>query len=389
MRYTLVTDEQQLPALYFDLAKASKHERRMVIQQALSTHCNSVTAFSTQPLIVNLGLAKCIQEFDFVALDPDILTLGLQPFMLNLGNSEQRAKSLEIAKQYDALEGGAIRVSLHDLKDLTANEIKHVPVSFMETDLTLGGFGDLLAVTLGSTHVLYTAFQSFWREWSRARPFLSNLNDVTRQVKPVHIMRRIQLELFYWFESKRQDLTPRAVDFTLLLHELHMATFTPPALPANLFGKALALPNTASPPVLPPSDMSSVTPSLLSDLSSLTGLLLSTQAGQSLKKPSGGGDAILNLSPDKELDASLAGHKIKSICKPPYPVNQAGKEMCIAYHAKGRCYTTCNRAADHKPHSTEEQVMLRSYVEEQVKKSKRDSASRSRTSTASGAHVPP
>lgn len=128
-----------------------------------------------------------------MALDPDILTLGLQPFMLNLGNAEQRAKSLEIAKQYDALEGGAIDVSLHDLKDLIANEIKHVPVSFMET---------VLAVTLGSTHVLYMAFQSFWHEWSCACPYLSNLIDVTRQVKPVHIMRRIQLELFYWFDSK-------------------------------------------------------------------------------------------------------------------------------------------------------------------------------------------
>ena len=128
-----------------------------------------------------------------------------------------------------------------------------------------------------------------------------------------------------------------------------MATFTPPAVPAHFFGQALALPaTTASPLVLPPSDMSSVTPSLFSDLSSLTGLLLSTQASQSLKKPSDGRDAILNPSPDKELDASLAGHKIKSICKPPYPVNHAGKEMCIAYHAKGCCYTLCNRAADHK-----------------------------------------
>ena len=139
------------------------------------------------------------------------------------------------------------------------------------------------------------------------------------------------------------------------------------------------------------SGTTSVSPSLLSDLSSLTGLLLASQATLPTKKTNAGsGDAVLNPSPDPELDAALAGHKIKSVCKPPYPTNLGGVEMCIAYHSKGRCYTKCNRAADHKPHSTEEQVMLRSYVEAQVKQNKRDTTTRSqRQTTTPGAGVPP
>mmetsp|Transcript_905 Transcript_905/g.1363 ORF Transcript_905/g.1363 Transcript_905/m.1363 type:complete len:146 (+) Transcript_905:1242-1679(+) len=141
---------------------------------------------------------------------------------------------------------------------------------------------------------------------------MNNVIDVTRQVKPVHILRRLQLGLFYWFDSKRQNLTPRTVDFTLLLHELHMATFTPPVLPAHLFGQALAFPSGTPTPSLQPSNTSSVTPTFLSDLSSLTGLLLSSQASQSIKKPTGGGDALLNPSPDKDLDAALAGQYLQT-----------------------------------------------------------------------------
>ena len=391
MKYTCVANEQDLPDLYIALAKAAKHERRMVIQQALSVYCNSAAAFCMQPLVVNLTIAKCIQEFDFVALDPDILSLGLQPFILNIGNAEQRAKTLEIATQFDALEGSKIGVTLQDLKDLSATEVKHVPLTFMETEQTLGSFGDLLAVTLGVNHVLFVAYSAFWKEWSRARPFLSNAIDVARLLKPVHILRRIQLELFYWFNSKRQNTVPRTVDFTLLLHEIHMATFTPPALPPHMFGASLAFPTATVPALTAASDTTSVSPSLLSDLSSLTGLLLASQATLPTKKTNAGsGDAVLNPSPDPELDAALAGHKIKSVCKPPYPTNLGGVEMCIAYHSKGRCYTKCNRAADHKPHSTEEQVMLRSYVEAQVKQNKRDTTTRSqRQTTTPGAGVPP
>ena len=53
------------------------------------------------------------------------------------------------------MEGGKIGVTLQDLKDLSATEIKHAPLTFMETEQTLGSFGDLLAVTLGVNHVLF------------------------------------------------------------------------------------------------------------------------------------------------------------------------------------------------------------------------------------------
>ena len=255
MRYLELATEVELPDIYDKLTKSSKQERRLVLQQAFTAQANVATAFYVQPLIVNLNLAKCIQEFEFVASDPDILSQGLQPFILNLGNAEQRAQTLATVQQFDALEGGKLGLTLQDLQTLKATEVKHVPLTFMELDTTLATFGDLLAVSLGTNHILFTAYPTFWKAWQRSRLQFSSAIDIARTLKPVHIMRRIQLDLFYWFDAKRQALVPTPVEFSKLIHELHMATFTPPTLPASLSALA-SNPNSGS--LATPIDLSEI-----------------------------------------------------------------------------------------------------------------------------------
>jgi hypothetical protein len=80
----------------------------------------------------------------------------------------------------------------------------------------------------------------------------------------------------------------------------------------------------------------------------------------------GSGDVVINPQPDHDLNKALDGNRIRIICKPPFPQNTAKQDMCISYHAKGRCFSLCGRAADHKPHSDKETAILRSYVEAQV-----------------------
>ena len=369
MRYLEVNTDAALPPVYETLAKATKQERRVVLQQAFTAQANVATAFCCQPTVVNLNLAKCILEFEFAASDPDILTQGLQPFILNLGNAEHRAKTLENVQQFDELEGGKLGLTLQDLLALKAADVQHVPVTFMELDTTLASFGDLLVVTLGAQHVLLTAYRQFWREWQRSRLQFSSAIDIARTLKPVHILRRIQLELFYWFNSKRQALTPLPVEFSKLVHELHMATFIPPVLPPALFAMT-SNPNSGSQGT--PSALSILLPSepsgnnSISDLSSITDFFTAFQQHQKPPPTKGSGEAVINSHPDPDLDGYLAGNKIRVVCKPPFPQNSAKQEMCISYHAKGRCFALCGRASDHKPHSDKEKAILRSYVEAQV-----------------------
>ena len=76
MRYLELATEAELPSIHDKLAMAAKQERRIVLQQAFTAQANEATAFCMQPIIVNLNLAKCLQEFDFVASDPDIMSQG-------------------------------------------------------------------------------------------------------------------------------------------------------------------------------------------------------------------------------------------------------------------------------------------------------------------------
>jgi hypothetical protein len=158
------------------------------------------------------------------------------------------------------------------------------------------------------------------------------------------------------------------VDFRKVIHEINMATFIPPTLPATLMLESLAATVTTSNPTTPVGLMApSIHGSLaqFSDLSTITDFMSSFQNATKTTQQ-GSGDVVINPNPDQELNKALDGNRIRVICKPPFPQNAAKQDMCISYHAKGRCISLCGRAADHKPHSDKETAILRSYVEAQV-----------------------
>ena len=105
-------------------------------------------------------------KFDFSCKDQDDLSWGMQPFIINNGNAEQRNASLINEMKFDMLELGSIGLQLQDLETLLAKEVKHVPVTNMELNITLATFGDLLAVVLGPNHQVSAAYQLFWMEWN-------------------------------------------------------------------------------------------------------------------------------------------------------------------------------------------------------------------------------
>ena len=95
----------------------------MLIQSFMTERSNHDDAFCSQPLIVNLTMAKCIQEFDCLPGHPDTISQGLHPFVINYGNMEAREHSLKNAQRYDAIENSALGIMLQDLDSLLANEI--------------------------------------------------------------------------------------------------------------------------------------------------------------------------------------------------------------------------------------------------------------------------
>ena len=61
---------------------------------------------------------------------------------------------------------------------------------------------------------------------------------------------------------------------------------------------------------------------------------------------------------------------IKDRCRDkniPWPKTARGDRFCPTYHIKSMCNTRCGHAADHRPHSAEEDAVLVTWCEKYYK----------------------
>jgi hypothetical protein len=323
----------ELPDIYIKIAKATKQEVRKLIQNTMVERCTAPTAYSGQSLIVTPSIAAMISEFEFVAGDSETLSQGLHPFIINNGDAAQRTASLQNATKFDLMEANGFAIALSDLESLLAKEAKHVPITFTELELTLAIFGDLLVILLNVTHTVVKAYKKFWEEWKRSHIRLSQMIDITRTLEPAHIMRRIQLSLFLWFDTVRRGDTPRAIDFVSILDDLNLSTFIKPQMPANFYKTESHMLPEVGGPAEPPISKTST-----------------KQRAAVVINPAG---------PDAKLFELFEGLRMREVIKnESMPTNKNGTTMCLSYHGKGQCYTDCKRVGDHKVHTTAEQKAL-------------------------------
>jgi hypothetical protein len=87
------------------------------------------------------------------------LKTGLQPFIIADGSEEYCRANLELARTYGLLHDSDYGITFADLQALEAKEVKSIPLMYFELEKSLGMFGNLLGVTLGSTHIPTVAFR--------------------------------------------------------------------------------------------------------------------------------------------------------------------------------------------------------------------------------------
>jgi hypothetical protein len=127
-------------------------------------------------------------------------------------------------------------LSYSDLSSLKIPELRAHPVTFFELEKSLGLFGNLIQVVLGHNHPITTQFRIFWTAFTRQyRNQLHYEIDTRRIIKPVHILRNIQLICFHWFQTKRSLVPPPDPQFVDILVRLSLSLYTNPNLPPSLY----------------------------------------------------------------------------------------------------------------------------------------------------------
>jgi hypothetical protein len=212
-------------------------------------------------------------------------------------------------------------------------------------------FGTLLGTVLGNQHVLTTSYRQFWNLLSKGcRNELQQIIDIKHYVKPAHILRSVQLVCWSWFNQRKQQLTPMAPDFVIILHSITLSTYMLPHLPPQLYKLAYPKPNsilTASQPSLTSLSVSSNATSITSGHSTVSGL--STPSGLTSAVMRSKGSWIANLHPISALETIVPSDiKLKDLIgSDPPPLLDNGSRLCLSYHIRRGCWSTCWRVSTH------------------------------------------
>ncbi len=157
MEVIQVQDEMELPPLWHQWANAMKRQEFGIFRELLDTYAHSPDAFYNMAPVASAKLVQDLLSFTFVGDSQDDLKTGKQPFIVADGSEEFRRANLELARTYGLLHDSDFGLTYADLQALEAKEVKSIPLSCFEMEKSLGMFGNLLGIVLGSTHTLTLA----------------------------------------------------------------------------------------------------------------------------------------------------------------------------------------------------------------------------------------
>jgi hypothetical protein len=378
--YLSIEEEQDLPEFWFQFAAASKKQEFSVLRDYLELYARSNNAFITASPILSPKLHSDLATVTFVADHHNDLKTGIQPFVTMDGSEEHRAAAMELARSYGLLYERDYGVSFADLAQLKVpKDLRSYPTTFYDLERSLGLYGNVLGAILGETHPLTTAYRPFWEAFNkRYRDRLIGELDGTKTIKPVHILRNIQLKTYDWFDAKRTRTTPDTPNFLAIWQRIGLNEYNLPNLPPSLYYLIYPRTTLLKPP---PSDRSVITPSItetdahstVSGVSALTGATGATGA-TGLETRTGlsrSGEMVVNENPDPHLLSLVPfNKKLKDIIgNTQSPANDAGEIICLSYHVKGGCFTNCRRKNTHGTTlSLAEKGRLENYIADRLEK---------------------
>lgn len=372
LNYLNVATEQELPEFWFRFAAAKKKQEFATVRDALETYSRSARSFGPFAPIPSPKLLADLASITFVGDHADDTKTGLQPFMAMDGSEEFRAAAQELARTYNMLYERDVGITYSDLENFKLpKDIRGHPTTFFELEKSLMIFGNLVGTILGNNHPITMAFRTFWTAFnSEYKARLHHEIDSRKFIKPVHILRSLQLSIFNWFNAKKMRRTPTPPPFMDILERLSVYSYTTPVLPPPLYQLINPKPPTRPPPTFPgtiPPPIVSDDASMQSGMSSITGATGLTRLTSHPRY----GQSVTNPALDPALAALLpATVRVKDLLgNDDAPKNEQNNPMCLSFHLRGVCFAGCRRKTDHdRPLTNTDKNLLSNWVIDQLAK---------------------
>jgi hypothetical protein len=343
-----VRDEAELPEFWFTLAATPKKQEFSVVREALEAFSRSDQAFTNSAPIPTPKLVSDLTTITFVSDHPDDIKTGIQPFVVMDGSEEFRMVSQDLARNYTMLAERDFGLHYADLANFKVpKDIRSHPITFFELEKSLGLFGNLIAVVLGQGHPLTANFRLFWAAFTKQ--FRNQIHfeiDMRRVIKPIHILRNIQLICFHWFQAKRSNVDPPTPPFFDILTRISLSLYYNPTLPSHLY----QLINPRPGPNTPLTDIKTISDDDSGTVASgNTGVSTLTSGSALTQGSSRSGSFVKNPAVDAALQGLLPpGVKITDLLgSDPVPIGEDNNPICLSYHIRGGCFTNCRRKDNH------------------------------------------
>jgi hypothetical protein len=225
-------------------------------------------------------------------------------------------------------------------------------------------FGNLLLTLFGAQHTIVLQYRQFWAALlSQHRLRLRTAIEEHRTIHPIHILRSVQLKCFNYLEGLRIAASAPPPNFVTILTRFADGEYTPPDLPAPLH--LLVFPKTAPGrprPLAPPRN------SERSIMSALSGYVSYTNLPESYTNPPPEqpttGSFVENPSPDfnfqRMVPFNVQLRQLTSKTTPP--TTDDNRQLCVTYHVRRGCNSSCKRSYSHRSLSATEKQRLGNFL---------------------------
>jgi hypothetical protein len=345
-----VSSEEDLPPLWPALAAAGKKDRLAAERIIQAVAC--ATGAVDQAPIVTPELVKNLVGLRF-GDDLDDLAEGIQPFALAVRDHRSHtARALTdsaraAADEYDLATAGEHFTTLADARLMRTQKVTF-PTDFIHAHAMLQAQHILHQALLGNDHPVTTAFAAFLHDYKANEMIYIGRMEPHGARAPTLLLRFVQLNVVNWFRAMRTSATLAPVP-----------NFQS-ALTSMLVG------NTSWVPSIPPRYLQpQITPQKVGSGPTAAPLPLRDTAAPAAAKTSAEVNLAKNAAFDKyklNITAKTIKTAITTAGEPPV-IKRDGKErpMCVSYHLKGLCYSTCKRQYDHQPHTAAEDEPLMAW----------------------------
>lgn len=351
-RLTQQGEHPVLPQFWIDLAAAPKRFEGTTIARATDATAVALGLAPDLAPVITPALVAKIAAFSFGHANSDELEQGINPFTVGYRNQDETTEARTQATQHAMLMDGAAP-RLADVITLAASEKVRMPRTCIQVSITLDNYRVMLHTCFGPDHRLTAEFDYFTASWkARAAQFEASMGG--EPLIPLYVVRWVQLRLNMWFQDQaRLPVQVSVPDLQELFQDYRLENPWYPRIPAAYVTRS-AVP---APTIVPVPGRIPTTPPPASPAAAAGG------------GAAGGGGGTSTMVRNESPNAALLPWKatpgrLRDILRPAgqpavtIPRNDAGLEMCVAWHVRHMCSSQCSRQRDHKAHSTGERARL-------------------------------